>query len=71
VPFVKKEGSVRENIEQLAPCKLCIFSFFCTVIRISATLVPFLNGIWIHGCLVFHVVHELQTRSTLFIVVAA
>jgi len=70
MPFVKNKGIVQENIEWLAPWHLCIFSFFCTVIRISATMAQFLSDMWIHGCLVFHVVHELQTRST-FIVAAA
>jgi hypothetical protein len=47
-----------------------IFSLFCSVIRISATMVPFLNNIRIHECLVFHVVPELPARSILFSVMA-
>jgi hypothetical protein len=45
-------------------------SSFCSVIRISATMAPFLNNLWIHGCLVFRVVCELPARSALFSVMA-
>jgi hypothetical protein len=48
-----------------------MFSLFCSVIRISATRAPFLNNIWIHGCLVFHMVPELPARNALFSVMAA
>jgi hypothetical protein len=48
-----------------------IFSLFCCVIRISATMAPFLNNIRIRVCLVFRVVPELPARSALFSVTAA
>jgi hypothetical protein len=35
-----------------------VYSLFCSVIMISATMVPCLNNIQIHGCSVFHVVPE-------------
>jgi hypothetical protein len=41
------------------------FSFFCAVIKFLALMVPSLNDIQIHGCLVFHVVPELPNRSAL------
>ena len=40
-----------------------IFSFYCILVRILAIMVPFLNAIWIHECLVFHVVPDLLTRA--------
>jgi hypothetical protein len=40
-----------------------IFFFFCTVIRISATVTPFLNDIRIHEGLVLHVIPVLHARS--------
>jgi hypothetical protein len=49
---------------------ICIFSLFCSVIRISTTMATFLNSIRIHGSLVFHVVPELPARSSLFTVTA-
>ena len=48
-----------------------IFSFFCAVIRISATMAPFLNDIRVHGCFVFHLVPQLPARSDLFSVMVA
>jgi hypothetical protein len=48
-----------------------IFSLFCSVIRISATMAAFLNNIQNHGCLVFHMLPELPARSALFSVAAA
>jgi hypothetical protein len=48
-----------------------IFWPFCAVIRISATMAPFLNDIRIHGSLVFHVVPELPARRAFFSVTAA
>ena len=32
-----------------------IFSCFWSVVRFSAIMVPSVNDIWIHGCLVLHV----------------
>ena len=48
-----------------------IISFFCTVKRFPAEISPSVNDNWIHGYLVFHVVPELTTRTTLFSVTAA
>ena len=48
-----------------------IFSFFWAVIRFSAIVVPSLNDIRIHGCLVFHMVPDLPIRSALFSITAA
>jgi hypothetical protein len=47
-----------------------IFSCFCSVIRFLAIMVPSLNDIRIHGCLVLRV-SELPTRSALFSIMAA
>jgi len=48
-----------------------IFSFFCTVKRFPAEIVPSVNDNWIHGYFVLHVGPELTTRTPLFSVPAA
>jgi hypothetical protein len=48
-----------------------IFSLFCTVVRFTAIMAPFLNNIRIHGCSFFHVVPEFPTMSVLFSIMAA
>jgi hypothetical protein len=63
---------IGENIRVVGTVTVIgIFPLFCAVIRISAKMASFLNDIWNHGRLVFHVVPELPARCTLFSVTAA
>jgi hypothetical protein len=59
-------NSIEENRVGGTVAVIDIFSFFCIPIRYSAAMAPSLNYIWIHECLVFHVVSELPIRNALF-----